>query len=492
MTTTTIAKTSLGELRGTTENNVAIFRGVPYAAPPIAERRFGLPEKPEPWTGQRDATANAPIPPQARSRLAAAMGDFEAVQDEDCLTLTITTPAVDKRKRPVLVWLHGGAFWTGAGSLDWYSGVPLSAHGDVVVVGVNHRLGALGFMALAGISPPNLGIHDQIAALEWVKKEIEAFGGDPDNITVMGQSAGGFSILAMLSDPSVRKLFRRVIIQSAPFGRDIRSLAMAQSIGEAIQAELGIATVDDWRAANVSDIVQAQLAVAKTLAGFCQTTPPFMPVADHTLIGDNLVGTAAVGALDCDVMVGYTNDEMGAFFAQDTSIINASDEQVLSVFARFFGASAKQALDEYRQRVGGDSPRQVLGRLMSDASFAMGAQKFAQQLNELGRPAWTYRFDWQAPGNQFGACHCLELPFMFDTIDTWPSPMTEGGDPAEMATLAAQMRDAWISFARHGDPNHSELPTWSRYENSRQTMLFDRHCRLANDPEGFKRWRFWP
>lgn len=492
MSSAPLARTSLGALRGVVSDGVCVFRGVPYAAAPVGDRRFAPPQPHPGWRGERDATGHGPVPPQPLSRLRAAMGDFKSEQSEDCLTLTISTPAADQGKRPVILWLHGGAFWTGAGSLDWYAGAPMARHGDVVVVGVNHRLGALGFMNLPGISPPNLGLHDQIAALAWVRQEISAFGGDPDNITVAGQSAGGFTILAMLSNARIRSLFRRAIIQSAPFGRTVRSLAAAQAIGEAIQAGVGATTLEKWRSVPVETIVQTQLAVAKTLVGFCETTPPFIPVADRVLIGDNLMGTAAVGALDCDVMVGYTRDEMGAFFAQDEAVINADDAAVASVFARFFGADAPAAIDEYRQRALSSSARHVLGELLGDASFAAGAHDFAQRLDELGRPGWVYRFDWAAPNNPFGACHCIELPFMFDTLPAWDAPMLKGGDPPQMQQLAAQMRDAWVAFARTGDPNHAGLPHWPRYQAQRQTMLFDQHSRVAMDPAGKRRWQYWP
>jgi len=487
-----IAKTSLGKLKGTVENNVCVFRAVPYAAPPLGELRFAPPAPAQPWSEARDATQHGPVPGQPLSRLRAAMGDFEREQGEDCLTLTITTPAVDGAKRPVMLWLHGGAFWTGAGSLDWYSGKSLTQHGDVVVVGVNHRLGALGFMHLEGVSPPNLGLYDQLAALDWVVREIEAFGGDPNNITVAGQSAGAFTILAMLANPQARRKFRRAIIQSAPFGRTVRSIAAAQAIGEAIQAGVGATSLEKWRSVPIETILQTQLTVARTLGGFCETTPPFIPVSDRQLLGDNLLGTAAVGALDCDVIVGYTRDEMGAFFANDEKINGANDEDIRSVFARFFGADAQGAMQEYRQRALSSSARHLLGELMGDASFGLGAHQFAQRLSDLGRPAWVYRFDWAAPGNAFGACHCIELPFMFDTLPAWNAPMLAGGDPQDMAALASQMRDAWLAFMRHGDPNHPNLPSWDRYQVRRETMLFDQHSRLALDPAGIDTWKYWP
>jgi para-nitrobenzyl esterase len=487
-----IARTSCGVLQGVHEDGVQVFRNVPYAAPPVGPLRFARPAPVTPWQGERDASRNGPVPPQPVSRLRAAMGDFSAEQGEDCLSLTITTPAADGQRRPVLIWLHGGAFWTGAGSLDWYGGASLARHGDIVVVGVNYRLGALGFMHLPGVAEPNLGLHDQFAALQWVRAEIEAFGGDPDNITVAGQSAGGLSVLAMLGHPESRKLIRRAVVQSAPFGRLLKSRAQAQAIGQAVQDKLGITDPAQWLTVSAQSINEAQLAVARSLADFANTTPTFIPVIDHELVGEDVVGAALAGATDCDLMIGYTRDEMAAFFAPDAQIHAASPAQVRAVFARVFGPAADDAMAEYRLRARQDDNASLLGALLGDASFAGGVHEFAERLAALGRSAWVYRFDWAAPGNHFAACHCGELPFMFDTLAAWQAPMLAQGQPRSMQRLAAQMRDAWIAFARHGDPSHAGLPQWAPYGSQRQTMLFDDHSRLASDPAGRTRWKYWP
>lgn len=492
MTDSPTARTSAGVLRGKREDGVSVFRGVPYAAPPVGDLRFARPQPMPPWPGERDATRNGPVPPQPASRLRLAMGDFTAEQAEDCLTLTIATPAADARRRPVLIWLHGGAFWTGAGSLDWYSGVPMARHDDIVVVGVNYRLGALGFMHLPGISEPNLGLRDQFAALEWVAREIEAFGGDPDNITVAGQSAGGLSVLALLAHPRGRALMRRAVVQSAPFGRMLRPLAAAEEIGGAMQRALGIDRPQQWRSVSAGAINDAQFAVAKGLASFATTTPVFIPVIDHDLLGEDVMSAALAGAAERDVMVGYTRDEMAAFFAPDEKIRKATPEQVRGVFARIFGGAADEAIAEYRQRARGEGPAELLGTMLGDASFGAGVHDFAERLHALGRPAWVYRFDWAAPGNDFAACHCSEIPFMFDTLPAWQAPMLAGGEPQAMARLAGQMRGAWAAFARHGDPSHPGLPVWPQHGSDRQTMLFDVHSRVAHDAAGRRRWKFWP
>src|ERR1041384_2546722 len=212
-----VVRTTAGELRGASENGIAVFRGVPYAAAPIGELRFQPPQPVPGWQGVRDATKDGPIAPQGRSRLAHIMGDFERPQSEDCLTLNIWTPAPAGKKRPVLVCIDGGAFASGAGSLDWYSGERFAIDGDAVAVSINYRLGILGFLCLPGVSEGNLGLLDQVAALRFVRENIAAFGGDPDNVTVVGQSAGAASIAILMTMPAVNGLFRRAILQSTPF-----------------------------------------------------------------------------------------------------------------------------------------------------------------------------------------------------------------------------------------------------------------------------------
>ena len=237
---TLVVHTKAGALHGAREDGVAVLRGVPYAAPPVGDLRFQPPQPVPAWSGARDATRDGPIAPQGRSRLAHIMGDFEHPQSEDCLTLSIWTPAPDTKKRPVMVWLHGGAFSSGAGSLAWYSGEKFAADGDIVAVSINYRLGALGFLCLPGVSEGNLGLLDQVAALEFVRDNIAAFGGDPDNVTVVGQSAGAASIAILMTMPQARGLFRRAILQSTPFGRMSRTPEDAHRIGRRLLDVLGL------------------------------------------------------------------------------------------------------------------------------------------------------------------------------------------------------------------------------------------------------------
>jgi para-nitrobenzyl esterase len=458
-----LARTSSGLLRGSSENGIHVFRKVPYAAPPVGALRFARPAPVESWQGERDATQDGPVPLQPVSRLRAAMGDFQADQGEDCLSLTITTPGVDKGRRPVLIWLHGGAFWTGAGSIDWYSGASLSHHGDMVVVGVNYRLGALGFLDIPGVSDPNLGLHDQIAALEWVHREIERFGGDPDNITVAGQSAGGLSILAMLGHPGCRKMIRRAIVQSAPFGRLLKTRAESQAIAEAIAKKIGITDPGQWRTVSAQSINEAQLVVARSMAAFANTTPAFIPVIDHDLLGEDIIGAALAGAAHCDVMIGYTRDEMAAFFAPDEQIHKASPEQLRSVFARLFGAAADDAMTEYRQRARGQGNASLLGQVLGDASFGAGVYEFAERLAALGSPRGCIASTGQPPTTALGLAIASSCPSCSTPWQHWQAPMLEGADAAKNPQWPPPCATPGRPLPATATPTTPALPHWPRH-----------------------------
>ena len=358
-----VAKTALGDLQGVSADGVVAFRGVPYAAPPLGSLRFAAPEPFPAWSGLHDATRDGPIAPQPPSRLRAAMGNFTRVQDEDCLTLTIWTPAPDHGARPVMVWLHGGAWSSGAGSLGWYDGAVLARENGVVVVGVNYRLGALGYLCCPGISDGNLGTLDQIAALRWVHENISAFGGDPARVTVVGQSAGAATIGRLIADPAARPLFRRAILQSGGFGRGPLSREEASEIGEQFVRLLDIDPHASDAAAAMREVPPARLVeahgkLARSRASFAETTPPFMPISDAPMTSAELIGAIANGAGDLDVIIGATRDEVHAFFAADPAMANPADDAVAETFARVCGTA--DAMERYRARRPGGSVMDLL------------------------------------------------------------------------------------------------------------------------------------
>jgi len=404
-----------GAVVGLREYEVCCFRAIPYARPPVGHLRFKPPE-PANWSGTLLATEPGAIAPQAPSRLRDSMGDFQATQAEDCLNLSVYTPAVDSGRRPVVVWLHGGAWQSGAAAIDWYSGHQLAKRGDIVVVSPNYRLAALGWLAIKG-ETANVGLLDHELALQWVQDNIEAFGGDPDSVTVMGQSAGAMSIACLLMrEPQ----FKRAIMQSAPLGRGCRSIESAHEISSLILQVAGADSLSEARDLPVRALVEAQKApkVQEWLQKEGAQRSLFCPVADGEVLP--LTASTELGAAigKVDVLVGSTVDEMAAFFADGIS----------------------QHSHEVGERIYGDPSR-----------------NWASDASQRGRKAWAYEFGHR-PNDRFGACHCIELPFLFDTVTAFKNaPMLEGLQEQDKQRLTKEMQQAWISFIREGEPG---WPTW--------------------------------
>jgi para-nitrobenzyl esterase len=491
-----VVRTNPGELRGAREGGIAVFRGVPYAAAPVGELRFQPPQPVPAWRGARDATKDGPIAPQGRSRLAHVMGDFERPQSEDCLTLNIWTPAPDFKKRPVLVWIHGGAFSSGAGSLAWYSGERFAANGDLVAVSINYRLGALGFLCLPGVSDGNLGLLDQLAALRFVRDNIAAFGGDPDNVTVVGQSAGAASIAILMTMQQARGLFRRAILQSTPFGRMSRTLEDAHRIGRRLLEVVGLepSEAGQLKSLPFARFVTAQGEVARLEKKFADAMAPFWPVIDGNVCPGEVAPVLKAGAgAEIDTMIGTTREEMAAFYCIDQEIAKADAAAVEGVFASMFKSGHRPYYDEIRRTRASGTNAVLLGDLMSDAMFRMGSLRMAEWRADQGRRAYLYQFDWQSPAG-FESCHCLEIPFVFNNWAHWTdSPMLKGAKPEETNGLAEAMHGAWIAFARTGKPDHPGLPPWPPYgREDRMTMRFDSTIGPVSDLAGLA-WRHpWP
>ncbi len=464
----TVASTAHGDLAGAEEHGVTVFRGIPYAAPPVGPLRFTPPQPPAAWQGLRDATRHGPIAPQTPSRLRAAMGGFERPQDEDCLTLTIWTPRADSARRPVLVWLHGGAWQTGAGSLDWYHGARLAREGDIVVVGVNYRLGVLGYLLHPAVSKGNLGTLDQIAALRWINEHIGGFGGDGERITLAGQSAGASAIGVMLTMPDVRHLFHRAIMQSGGFGRSARNAEQATKRAEAFIRWLGLdpdATdiAGHLRAVPAQRLIEAQAEYTRAGAGFGNTDPPFGPVSPQRLTPAELIDGITAGIGEIDVLIGTTREEGHAFFAPDMNVCESA----------LTGPFGMDAIARHRRRRPGATPRDLLADMTTERVFRTPTLRLAQKIARRGSNVFAYQFNWAPPNSLFKACHCIDLPFTFGNLDAWSdAPMLASGDPTVMHDLSAAIRCAWIAFIRTGNPEHDDMPDWPQHTDG-WVMQFD-------------------
>ncbi|WP_020671150.1 carboxylesterase/lipase family protein [Amycolatopsis nigrescens] len=434
-----VAEAPDGKLRGLAAGGVLTFRGVRYAT----ARRFAAPEPVPAWPGVLDATEHGQVSPQPPSRLDGVMGPprDEQVQGEDCLNLTITTPGTTGR-RPVLVWLHGGAFSSGAGSLNWYDGRALAAQGDVVVAGVNYRLGALGFLRRPGVSPGNLGLLDQLAALRWIQRNIAAFGGDPECVTVLGQSAGAQSIACLLAAGVADGLLHRAIMQSAPL-----ALKLMDTAATAKTASRFLAALDaDPRTAPIERVLAAQRATAVKAAGPAglRTMPVFAPAAGAPPFGHGTgMDRLAESARKVDVLIGTTADELDAFLEPNPAVAKA-------------------------KRLIGDRPVAAAKAALTERFFAGPSLRLADELAANGGNVYSYRFGWRPPHGRFGACHCIELPFLFGDEESWlGSPMLGDAPWETVRTLGHTLREAWLSFARHGDPAATGAVTWPAHTPGR-------------------------
>lgn len=437
----------VGAVRGALIGDVVVFRGIPFAAAPVGLRRFSPPEPAPSWRGVRDATSVAPIAPQTPSRVLRLMGAIEAPQSEDCLSLTIWKPDRTTAPLPVVVWLHGGGFSTGGGALPWYDGTHLARAG-LVVVGVNYRLGALGFLSIPGVLPGNLALLDQLAALNWIKDHIGDLGGDPSQVTVMGQSGGGHNIASMLTLPASAGLFRRAILQSAPLGIGLMASTDAGERASAFLNALGLQDgtanlMEELRSAPVSEILRAQTEAAQKLGNMTagDLRPPFTPTVlePHSPHGDFTTQAAtAAAARRVDILIGWTREEANLFLA------------------------------ERPQGTG------LSGATVSDANFRLPAMSFARTVAGSGGRVFVYQFDWASPQPQLGACHCLELPFVFGTLPAFENtPLLQGADVSITSKLSREMVRRWVQFIKAGEPG---FPAWQGV--SQPIYHFDVESRL--------------
>lgn len=497
-------KTGYGELKGVEEKDCAVFKGIAFATPPVGALRYRAPQPPDPWPDVRDASRFAPASLQVRPQVtqgvfSGAFGAGELPIDEDCLYLNVWTPAEPGERLPVMVWIHGGGFRTGTGASPMYDASELATRGHVVVVTINYRLGISGFLYLPELESANFGTQDQMAALHFVQQEIATFGGDPDNVTLFGESAGGKSVETLLAAPSAKGLYHKAVVQSTyepGMDPDEHLEAAEQLLGH-----LGLRRdqAGTLRSVPVKELVEAQnqWQMDRMAAGAGLTRGGLTPVLDGEVLPIHPVDALASGsAADVPTIVGTNRDESRLFGATMPQLSEMNEQALrerLTTQMRWDDAATSRAIDTYRSARNGalpDAAPDIWFAIQSDRTFRYHSTRVAQA-QARHAPTWMYLFTWESPLNDgaLGSCHALEIPFVFGNMD---GPLAKlAGDGAAARTLSARMQNAWLALAHSGTPSHGDLPGWPNYDQiERRTMVFDRECAVVSKPMETER-AFW-
>jgi para-nitrobenzyl esterase len=489
-----VAETAYGRIRGVDADGIKTFKGIPYGASTTGKNRFMPPVNPSKWTGVRDALEYGPSAPQSEPGAPAVTSDLAVAgagltsESEDCLVLNVWTPAVnDGRKRPVMLWCHGGGFSSGSGSSPITEGANLARRGDVVVVTINHRINVLGFTYLAELGGADfaqsgdVGMLDIVHSLKWVRDNIARFGGDPNLVTIFGQSGGGRKVATLLAMPSAKGLFHRAIIQS---GASIRlvEIADASRVAEALISNLGLnkSRVRELQSLPVERIMSAYFAVVRSMK-VDQMTMGFSPTVDGRALPTHpFHPTASAVSANVPVMIGSTRTELTS--RGNAELFSLSDDAMRTRIRTLLGGHADRVIEVYRTANPGATPSDIYFLIASDHAYSAPVMKIAERRAALGTaPVFLYYFCWESPieGGRLKSPHTIEIPFAFDTVSRARLTSSSPDAPA----LADKVSDAWIAFARNGDPNTSKLPKWPAFDpKNRPTMVFDNQSRMENDP----------
>jgi len=482
-------ETSSGKVRGTVQDGIRVFKGIPYGASPAGNNRFMPPKKPVPWSGVRESTAfghAAPQAPLGENYDYARIIDWLTLpggQAEDCLVLNVWTPAVkDKAKRPVLVSFHGGGFTTGTGANILYNGHPLAKFGDVVVVTLNHRLGCLGYLSMVDLGAPHefdqagaAGMLDCVLALEWVRDNIANFGGDPGNVMIFGQSGGGAKVAHLLAMPSARGLFHKAAIQSGSRLRAVTREAAARAT-EQMLAQIGLTKN---RATELQQVPVEMLISAQATLEAHSPAVEFSPSVDGSAISRHPFDPDAPAiSADVPVIVSTTLDDY-CFWSTDFELDEAG---LRNEVTKIEPGKSDAIVAAYRRAFPRASPFLLLGKMVTDQEPRRNAYTLADRKAALHRaPVYMYILEFPSPayGGRFGAVHATDVPLVFHNID---GQLITGTGP-DSRRMADQMAGAWVAFAKSGNPNHAGIPDWPAYTpDKRQTMIFNSTSRVENEP----------
>ena len=487
-----IVATQSGKVEGIqTKNGVLAFLGIPFAQAPKGDLRFAPPVEVVPWEGVRDATHAGTSAPQMLDDLEPSS---KFAQDEDCLNLDIWTPGLDGKKRPVIVYIHGGAFIGGGSNDPVYDGANISKRGDIVFASINYRIGMLGFLYLEDFGAEfkgsgSNGIRDQVMALRWIKNNIARFGGDPENITIMGESAGAQSVFALIGLPQAKGLFQKGIAESGTINA-FRTKEEAAALTKQFMRIANVTDVAGLRKLKPAEVIDAQVRLASEVGPMASRM--CAPVVDGTVIPKDLLAAIQDGAAaGISLLNGTVHDEYCYWIGYYPVLKTKPLSQFLAEntwVARNLGDQKQGVLDFYKKKYPMPGPDK--SSVSSSVAFVTDLQFLMQHIRvseaqEKHAKVWMYRFDWksQVPNKEYlNACHAIEVPFVLNTFSSALADEIVGPNPP--MALSEVVQDAWISFARTGDPNHKGLPEWPAYEPAhRATMIFDTKSKVVEDPD---------
>ena len=486
-----VVRTRQGEVRGSRSDGLSAFKGIPYAAPPVGANRLRPPQPVPSWSGVRDALAYGPktfqptYPPEVAILLSELTGP-----GEDSLTLNVWSPDLGSARLPVMVWIPGGMYeFHGTAASPWYDGRRFARDG-VVCVTINYRVGADGFLYL-GEGNANRGLLDQVAALTWVRENIAVFGGDPANVTIFGESAGAMSIGTLLSMPRAEGLFRRAIAQSGA-AHNVSSIVTANRVRRRLAELLGVdATYEAIAALPVDRVLAAQAELREDLVAHpdpgrwgsevATTMMPWQPTVDGDVIPARPIDRIAAGAgAGVELIVGVNADEHRLFLASMGAIGRVTDEALAGAVAAY-GLPVEATLAAYRAANPMASAGDLLATIQTDWFWHVPAVRLADAHAARGAATYAYEFAWRSPqfDGLLGACHALEIAFVFDTLGQGTEPLWGTGPPQQ---LANKMHGAWVAFATGGGCG------WPRYDLGRRaTMRFDTTSTVVDDPHAVER-----